>query len=132
MPCSIAASTTAFVPASSTLRPKLLQPSPTTETTRPELPSLRYRMSAMPLTLLCLSKAPGLCLPRLATADLPSPRAGTVRRPVRSRRLGKHRYARGVTTQSEIDGILARAADGGRISDEEALLLYTDAPFHPL
>ena len=33
---------------------------------------------------------------------------------------------------SEIDGILARAADGGRISPDEALLLYTDAPLHPL
>lgn len=31
-----------------------------------------------------------------------------------------------------IDGILRRAADGGRISDEEALLIYTDAPFHAL
>ncbi len=31
-----------------------------------------------------------------------------------------------------IDDILQRAADGGRISDEEALLLYTDAPFHVL
>jgi cyclic dehypoxanthinyl futalosine synthase len=31
-----------------------------------------------------------------------------------------------------IDDILRRAADGGRISDEEALLLYTDAPFHAL
>jgi cyclic dehypoxanthinyl futalosine synthase len=33
---------------------------------------------------------------------------------------------------TEIDGILARAADGGRISPDEALLLYTDAPLHPL
>ncbi|HEY8534091.1 MAG TPA: cyclic dehypoxanthinyl futalosine synthase [Micromonospora sp.] len=32
----------------------------------------------------------------------------------------------------EIDDILQRAADGGRISPEEALLLYTDAPFHAL
>jgi len=32
----------------------------------------------------------------------------------------------------EISGILQRAADGGRISPEEALLLYTDAPLHPL
>jgi len=31
-----------------------------------------------------------------------------------------------------IDGILARAADGGRITPDEALLLYTDAPFHAL
>ncbi|GAB3867598.1 cyclic dehypoxanthinyl futalosine synthase [Dactylosporangium cerinum] len=31
-----------------------------------------------------------------------------------------------------ISDILQRAADGGRISAEEALLLYTDAPFHPL
>ncbi|WP_117209655.1 cyclic dehypoxanthinyl futalosine synthase [Allorhizocola rhizosphaerae] len=31
-----------------------------------------------------------------------------------------------------IDDILQRAADDGRISDEEALLLYTDAPFHAL
>jgi cyclic dehypoxanthinyl futalosine synthase len=33
---------------------------------------------------------------------------------------------------SEISAILQRAADGGRISAEEALLLYTDAPLHPL
>jgi cyclic dehypoxanthinyl futalosine synthase len=37
-----------------------------------------------------------------------------------------------VTRNREIDGILQHAADGGRISPEEALLLYTDAPFHPL
>jgi cyclic dehypoxanthinyl futalosine synthase len=37
-----------------------------------------------------------------------------------------------VTVNAEIDDILARAADGGRITPEEALLLYTDAPFHPL
>jgi cyclic dehypoxanthinyl futalosine synthase len=35
-------------------------------------------------------------------------------------------------TSREIDEVLARAADGGRISPEEALLLYTDAPLHPL
>jgi cyclic dehypoxanthinyl futalosine synthase len=33
---------------------------------------------------------------------------------------------------SDIQAILDRAADGGRISPEEALLLYTDAPFHAL
>jgi cyclic dehypoxanthinyl futalosine synthase len=32
----------------------------------------------------------------------------------------------------EIERVLQRAAGGGRISPEEALLLYTDAPFHPL
>jgi cyclic dehypoxanthinyl futalosine synthase len=37
-----------------------------------------------------------------------------------------------VTATTEIDSILQRAADGGRISAEEALLLYTDAPFHAL
>jgi cyclic dehypoxanthinyl futalosine synthase len=37
-----------------------------------------------------------------------------------------------VNGQREIDGILQRGADGGRISPEEALLLYTDAPFHAL
>ena len=31
-----------------------------------------------------------------------------------------------------IDDILQRAADGGRICDDEALLLYTEAPFHAL
>jgi len=35
-------------------------------------------------------------------------------------------------TQNEISDILQRGADGGRISPEEALLLYTDAPFHAL
>ncbi|GAA4917551.1 de-hypoxanthine futalosine cyclase [Stackebrandtia albiflava] len=33
---------------------------------------------------------------------------------------------------NEIAEILQRGADGGRISTEEALLLYTDAPFHEL
>jgi cyclic dehypoxanthinyl futalosine synthase len=33
---------------------------------------------------------------------------------------------------TETAEILQRAADGGRISPEEALLLYTDAPFHEL
>jgi cyclic dehypoxanthinyl futalosine synthase len=31
-----------------------------------------------------------------------------------------------------IDEILQRGADGGRITPEEALLIYTDAPLHPL
>ena len=31
-----------------------------------------------------------------------------------------------------VDEVLQRAADGGRITDEEALLLYTQAPFHAL
>lgn len=39
-------------------------------------------------------------------------------------------YPRGV--DREIEDVLQRAAGGGRISAEEALLLYTDAPFHPL
>ncbi|GAA4438447.1 cyclic dehypoxanthinyl futalosine synthase [Phytohabitans houttuyneae] len=33
---------------------------------------------------------------------------------------------------AEIDDILQRGAGGGRITSEEALLLYTDAPFHAL
>ncbi|GAA2618128.1 cyclic dehypoxanthinyl futalosine synthase [Paractinoplanes durhamensis] len=37
-----------------------------------------------------------------------------------------------MTANREIDSILQRAADGGRITPEEALLLYTDAPFHAL
>jgi cyclic dehypoxanthinyl futalosine synthase len=37
-----------------------------------------------------------------------------------------------VTANREIDSILQRGADGGRITPEEALLLYTDAPFHAL
>jgi len=37
-----------------------------------------------------------------------------------------------VTETPVISDILQRAADGGRISPEEALLLYTDAPFHQL
>ncbi|MEV0454805.1 cyclic dehypoxanthinyl futalosine synthase [Catellatospora methionotrophica] len=37
-----------------------------------------------------------------------------------------------MTANREIDSIVQRAADGGRISSEEALLLYTDAPFHAL
>jgi cyclic dehypoxanthinyl futalosine synthase len=37
-----------------------------------------------------------------------------------------------VTVNPEIDGILQRGAEAGRITPEEALLLYTDAPFHAL
>ncbi|GII26321.1 cyclic dehypoxanthinyl futalosine synthase [Planosporangium mesophilum] len=37
-----------------------------------------------------------------------------------------------MSANRELDDILQRAADGGRISPEEALLLYTDAPLHPL
>jgi cyclic dehypoxanthinyl futalosine synthase len=37
-----------------------------------------------------------------------------------------------VTANQEIDSILRRGADGGRITPEEALLLYTEAPFHAL
>lgn len=37
-----------------------------------------------------------------------------------------------VNVSAEIDGILQRGAGGGRITPEEALLLYTDAPFHAL
>jgi cyclic dehypoxanthinyl futalosine synthase len=37
-----------------------------------------------------------------------------------------------VSANRELDDILQRAADGGRISPDEALLLYTDAPLHPL
>jgi len=37
-----------------------------------------------------------------------------------------------VTESRDIADILQRGADGGRISPEEALLLYTDAPLHPL
>ncbi|MFC7549110.1 cyclic dehypoxanthinyl futalosine synthase [Plantactinospora sp. GCM10030261] len=36
------------------------------------------------------------------------------------------------TVSREIDDILQRGADGGRITPEEALLIYTDAPFHAL
>ncbi|HEX5541769.1 MAG TPA: cyclic dehypoxanthinyl futalosine synthase [Micromonospora sp.] len=37
-----------------------------------------------------------------------------------------------MTVSREVDSILQRGADGGRITPEEALLLYTDAPFHAL
>jgi cyclic dehypoxanthinyl futalosine synthase len=37
-----------------------------------------------------------------------------------------------VTANPEITSILQRGADGGRITPEEALLLYTEAPFHAL
>jgi cyclic dehypoxanthinyl futalosine synthase len=37
-----------------------------------------------------------------------------------------------VTENREIAEILQRAADGGRIGADEALLLYTEAPFHAL
>ena len=38
----------------------------------------------------------------------------------------------GVTESLQISDILQRAAGGGRISPDEALLLYTEAPFHAL
>lgn len=41
-------------------------------------------------------------------------------------------YPRGVSGDREIEEILQRGADGGRITPEEALLIYTDAPFHAL
>ena len=37
-----------------------------------------------------------------------------------------------MTANQEIDSILQRGADGGRLTPEEALLLYTEAPFHAL
>ena len=37
-----------------------------------------------------------------------------------------------MTANREIDSILQRGADGGRITPDEALLLYTEAPFHAL
>ncbi|WP_322748791.1 MULTISPECIES: cyclic dehypoxanthinyl futalosine synthase [unclassified Frankia] len=37
-----------------------------------------------------------------------------------------------VVSEGEISSVLARAADGGRISPDEALLLYTKAPLHAL
>ena len=37
-----------------------------------------------------------------------------------------------MTANRGIDDILQRGADGGRITAAEALLLYTDAPFHAL
>ena len=37
-----------------------------------------------------------------------------------------------MTANQEIESILQRGADGGRITPEEALQLYTEAPFHAL
>src|SRR3954449_3034735 len=91
MPASSAARTTEAVCAASSLRPKLLQPSPTIETIRPQSPSGRWRI--------VMIENPTL-------------------------------YSSDVTSSREISSILQRAADGGRISPEEALLLYTDAPLH--
>jgi hypothetical protein len=42
MPASMAASTTALVLSRSSRRPKLLQPSPVTDTVSPDAPSSRY------------------------------------------------------------------------------------------
>lgn len=41
-------------------------------------------------------------------------------------------YARDVSQRVDIDDILERGAAGGRITAGEALLLYTEAPFHEL
>ena len=51
IPESIAASTTARVPAASSRRPKLLQPRPTIETSSPESPSGRVTSSVMALDI---------------------------------------------------------------------------------
>src|SRR5690606_5819211 len=70
--------------------------------------------------------APALDLTRPAgpdPLDRPAPRT--------PRRAGAgSAYPRGVSRV--IDEILQRGADGGRITPEEALLIYTDAPLHPL
>src|SRR4051812_44783142 len=50
-PASRAASTTARVPSTSRRPPKLLQPSPTTETSGPALPRLRVRRAVIRPTL---------------------------------------------------------------------------------
>jgi cyclic dehypoxanthinyl futalosine synthase len=47
-------------------------------------------------------------------------------------RLSPSRSLGFVNASAEIDDILQRGAGGGRITSEEALLLYTDAPFHAL
>ncbi len=47
-------------------------------------------------------------------------------------RLSPSRSLGFVNASAEIDDILQRGAGGGRITPEEALLLYTDAPFHAL
>ena len=57
--------------------------------------------------------------------------ASRVDAPLGARAEGR-RTLGGVTANREIDDILQRGADGGRITPEEALLLYTEAPFHAL
>lgn len=47
-------------------------------------------------------------------------------------RLGRVTNDSTAPMNGQIDDILRRAADGGRITPDEALLLYTDAPFHAL
>src|SRR6266545_3606401 len=100
IPTSSAVWTASSTLLSSIRRPKLLQPTPTTETARPEPPSRRKRMS-------------------VTTCD-------PMRRPAAARSLAR------TLAVVETGEILQRAADGGRISAEEALILYTDAPFHAL
>src|SRR5688500_17730840 len=58
-PASSAASTTADAAAASAWRPKALQPTPTTDTTSPESPSLRYRISVTQQTLVILPDGAG-------------------------------------------------------------------------
>src|SRR6266550_1784094 len=62
-PTSRAASTTARVPPRSTRIPKLLQPSPTTETSGPSLPNRRRRMRLD-------ARASGVRYRRLGSSDL--------------------------------------------------------------
>src|SRR5258705_3441455 len=62
-PTSGAASTTARVPPRSTRIPKLLQPSPTTETSGPSLPNRRRRMRLD-------ARASGVRYRRLGSSDL--------------------------------------------------------------
>ncbi|WP_284312023.1 hypothetical protein [Labrys miyagiensis] len=49
MPTSSALSTTSLVSSGSLRRPKLLQPSPTSETRRPDLPIVRNSIAENPL-----------------------------------------------------------------------------------
>src|SRR2546430_15392105 len=62
IPASSAASTTARVPSRSTRRPKLLHPSPTTETSGPPSPSFRVRMAPDPTRVQPLTPCNNLLL----------------------------------------------------------------------
>src|SRR5688572_28552727 len=111
-PRSSAAATTSRVCSPSMRRPKLLQPMPIVDTISPDAPS---RRNAMLVTDRSYRRSPTSASALAGGANA-----------IVAARLGR------VSETRAISDILQREADCGRIGPDEALLLYTDAPLHPL